>query len=156
MAEGLFCHDAGIVDEELCREVVSAVNDKIVVLDEVQNVGGIHEHPVGVHGYVRVHLFDGLLGGLHFGLVHVLGGVDDLPLQVGQIHHIRIGNADGAHARSRQIHGCRSTQTACADDEDFCVQQLFLALDANFFQDDVAGVALQLFVGKCHFTVPLP
>jgi len=41
MGEGFVAQDAGVVDEKLRRKVVGAVDHKVVVLDQVQDVAGL-------------------------------------------------------------------------------------------------------------------
>ena len=59
--------------------------------------------------------------------------MDDLPLQVGQIYFICIGNTNCPNASSCQIHGNRCTQSASTDNQNLRVQELLLSFYANFF-----------------------
>ena len=156
MGERLLRHNTGIVDEELCRKVVCAVNDEIIVLDKVHDVFAGDESPVGVDLDIRIDCLHGFLGGLYLCLAHISGGMNDLPLEIGQVYFVCICNADRTYACGSQIHCSRSTQTAGTDNQHLGIQQLLLSLDTDFFQNDVAGVTLDLFVGKCHVTVHLP
>ena len=81
--------------------------------------------------------------------------MDHLTLQVGKIDLVGIDNTDGAHAGSSQVQGRRCTQAAGADNKDAGIQELLLPLDANLLQDNVARIALKLFIRKSHAIAPL-
>ena len=74
-----------------------------------------------------------------------------LALEVGEIHLVRVSDADGAYSRSREVESCRGAKSTGADDEHLCVEQLLLPLCADFLKDNVTGVTLQLFVCECHY-----
>ena len=150
MGEGLLRHNAGVIDEELRREIIGTVDDEIVILDEVKNVLTRHEGVVRNHFHVGVHRFHRLFRRLHFGLAHIGCSVNDLALQIGKVDHVGIGNTDGAHARGGKVHRHGGPEAASANHEHLCIQKLLLALRAHLFQDDVARIALQLFVSKSH------
>ena len=69
------------------------------------------------------------------------GGVDHLALQVGEIHHVEIDEADAADARGRQIQAQRRAQSAGAHQQHLGGLQLLLAFHAHFGDDQVAAVA---------------
>jgi hypothetical protein len=69
----------------------------------------------------------------------------NLPLQVAGTDDIHIGQPDGPDARGRQVEADRTTQSACADAKDFGTQKLELSLDADFGQQQVAFVPVDLF-----------
>ena len=94
---------AGIVDQELRREIVGAVDHEIVVGNQRGDIGSADPFLMRVHRHVGIdgpHLFRGRND---LGLADVGGEMDDLPLQVGHVHHVRIGNADGADARRGEV-----------------------------------------------------
>jgi hypothetical protein len=72
--------------------------------------------------------------------------VDDLPLQIGQVHRIVVDDGERAHPCRRQIRQGRSTQPARTDDERVALKQARLSLDADFVEQDMARVAQQLIV----------
>ena len=82
MRERLACHHTRIIDEELHGEVVRAVDDEVVLLDNIERVRRVEELVVGIHLYIGVDGLDFLLGTLYLWHAHVLGEVDDLSLQV--------------------------------------------------------------------------
>jgi len=52
MGEGLLCHHASVIDQELRREIVGAVDNKIVILDEVEDVVASDEGMVSKDLYI--------------------------------------------------------------------------------------------------------
>ena len=155
MHKGLLGHNAGVVDEKLRGKVIYAVDHKVVVGDQVGDVGGVDKLLVGIDRDVGVDVLHRLLGAFHLRLADVGRGMDHLTLQVGKIDLVGIDNADGAHTGSGQIQGRRCTQAAGANDKDAGIQELLLPLDANLLQDDVARIALKLFIRKSHAIAPL-
>ncbi len=85
-------------------------------------------------------------GGVQLLASHVGGGVNDLALQVGVIHHVEVHDAERADARGSQIKRQRRTQSACADAEHLCRLQLQLPFHADFGHDQVPRVAQDLVV----------
>src|ERR1035437_679998 len=90
---------------------------------------------VGIDG---VHLFG---GGIELLATHVPGGVNHLALEVGEVHHVEIDDADAPDARGREVQAERRAQAAGAHQQDFGRFELLLALDADFRDDQVAAVA---------------
>ena len=150
MREGLTCHHTRIVDEELHGEVVGTIDDEVVFLDDIQRVRRVEELVVGIHLHIGVDGLDLLLGTLYFWHTHVLGKVDDLSLQVAQIHHIRIHDADASDASCRQIEAHGSPQATGTHHEHACVHYLLLSLDAHILQQDMSRVSLYLFFRKIY------
>ena len=77
--------------------------------------------------------------------------MDYLPLEVGKIHLVSVRNSDSAHARGCEIHSRWRAKSAGADYQHLCVEQLLLSLCADFLEDYVTRIALQLFVCECHY-----
>ena len=114
---GLAQQHAGVVDQIAGGEVVGAVGDDVVVLEDLEGVGA------GEHGLVLDDVESGIEGGeLFFGGVElfaadVLGGVDDLALEVAGVDDVEIDQAEGADAGGGQIKSQRRAQAAGADAE---------------------------------------
>ena len=117
MGEWLSCHNAGIIDQKFCREVIGTVNDEIIILDQIHNVCGIYKCAICLDGNIRVDRFHCLRSGFHLCLAHIIGGVDDLSLQVGKIYLIGINNTDRTNTCCSQIKCCRCSESACSDDQ---------------------------------------
>ena len=80
--------------------------------------------------------------------------MNDLSLEIGQIHYVGIHNADGADACCCQIQTNRCSQPSCTDYEDLGCQKFFLTHAAHFFQDDMPAVTFDLLLRKCHCPPP--
>ena len=133
MTERLLPKNAGVVDEELRREVVGAVENKVVVLDDIHDIVRHEIVVVGDDVDVRIDSPHSLCGRVNLGLSNVGRRVDYLPLQVGKVHIVGINNADGANAGRSKIQSRRGSQAARSNNEHLAVQDLFLALDADLF-----------------------
>ena len=155
VGEGLASHDAGIVDEELHGEVVGAVNDEVILPDDVEGIGGVEELVVGVNSHIGVDGEYLLLGTVHLGTAYVAREVDDLTLQVAQVHHVGVDYAYGAYACCRKIERHGGSQSACTHDEHTRLHYLLLPLNAHVLKQYVARIALYLFFREvCHSAPP--
>ena len=82
MREWLAGHHTRIVDEELHGEIVGAVDDEIIFLDDVECVRRVEECVMGFNFHVGVDGLDFLFGTLHLRHTHVLREMNHLSLQV--------------------------------------------------------------------------
>jgi len=83
---------------------------------------------------------------LHLGCADGIRAVEDLPLQVGEIDLVRVGERQLADAACREVERRRATEAARADDERARGAQPLLALDPDLIEQDVAAVAEELLV----------
>ena len=139
---------AGVVDQVARREVVRAVDDDVVVLQDLERVGA------GEHGVVLHHIQVRVEA-----LQHDLGGVDLEPADVAvewMIWRWRLLASTTSKstrpivptpAAARYMRK-RSAEAAGADAEHLGGLQLLLALHADLGQDQVPGVTGDLVVGK--------
>ncbi len=99
---GLVHEHGGVVDQVPRGEVVTAVDHHVEALEDALHV--VAEEPLLEfdHLHVGVQIPDGLLGAVHLGHAHPRGGVEDLPLEVGRVDHVRVDQAQRAHARRRR------------------------------------------------------
>jgi hypothetical protein len=74
--------------------------------------------------------------------------MDDLPLEIGQVHDVEIHDAHGADAGRRQVERQRRPQAARADGEDPSRLEPPLALDSDLGQQQVPGVAQHFRMGE--------
>src|SRR5690606_499249 len=84
--------------------------------------------------------------GVGLGSVQISGSMDDLPLQVGQIHPVVIRQPQLADPGTGQIERSRTAQSAHADDQHAAVEQALLTLHVDLLQQNLPAVAQQLFV----------
>lgn len=75
-----------------------------------------------------------------------LRAVKNLPLQVGEVDLVGIGDGQSADAACREIQRRRAAEAARADDQRVRGAQLLLALDPDLIEQDVAAVAEELLV----------
>ena len=73
----------------------------------------------------------------------------NLPLQVGQVHRVAIGQGDLADTGGSEVQGRGRAETAGADDQHMRADDARLALDADRVEQDMSAVAEKLFV--VHF-----
>ena len=137
-----------VVDHVAGREVVGAVDDQVVALEDLHHVVVVEpllvEHDVDV----GVGLGDRLLGRLRLRLADVGLPVDDLALQVGLVDLVELGDAEGADAGRGQVEQRGAAQAAGADDEHLGVLEPLLPGHPDVGDDQVAAVAAYLVDGE--------
>jgi hypothetical protein len=84
--------------------------------------------------------------GFDFWRADGIRAVENLPLEVGEVDLVRIGDGQLADAARGEVERRGTTEAAGADDERMRGAQPLLALDANFIEQDVAAVAEELLV----------
>ena len=85
------------------------------------------------------------LGGhLSLGTADVGRGEQDLPLQVGELDHVVVDDADAADAGGGEVEEHRRAEPAGADDQRRAGAQRVLAPLADLFEDELAVVPLAL------------
>ena len=141
MGEWFLCHDTCIIDQEFCRKIICSVDDEIVIPDDIHDVFGCDEFTICINFYIRVDCLHRFFCRFYFRLTKVCRCMDDLSLKIGKIHFIGICNSDGSNSGCCQIHGCRCSESAGSNDQYTGIQELFLSLCTNFFENDVAGIA---------------
>ena len=136
--------DGGVVEQIAGGEVVDAVDDHVVALDDLHDVGGVDPGLVLDHVDVGVERVDRLLRRVDLGDADALGVVDHLALQVGEVDHVVVDDPERAHASRREVQRGRRAESAGAEQEHLGVEQLPLALGADLGDQQVAGVAVAL------------
>ena len=88
----------------------------------------------------------------HLGLgpSDVGGREQDLALQVGQLHHVVVDDADATDAGCREVEQHRRAQAAGAHDQRGAGAQGVLAALADLLEDELAVVALTLVPADPH------
>ena len=143
---GFFEQHAGVVDQIAGGEVVGPVHHDVVVLQNVERILAGQRHLVPVDADVRIDVEHRLSRRIELLAAHVLGAVDDLPLQIGVIDDVEVHQSDAADARRRQVHAEGRAQTAGSDQQHLSRLELQLPLHAHFGHDQVAAVTLDLLV----------
>ena len=139
---------AGVVHQVPCREIVAAVDDDVVILDDLHDVVGHEAGFMEDHVAVGVQVVDRLLGGHHLGTADVGRAVDDLPLQVRHVHHVEVDKPDSAHSGGREVVGRRGSQSARSHQQHPGVEDLHLALLPDLGHDQVAGIPKAFFLAQ--------
>ncbi len=83
-------------------------------------------------------------GGVDLEVTDAPRRVDDLALQVGDVDHVVVDDADRADAGGGEVERGRRAEPACAEQEHLGVEQLLLTVGADLGQQQVAAVALAL------------
>src|SRR6185437_16758036 len=108
------------------REVVGAVHDQVVAVDDVEDVVRPEPDVVGHHTDVRVQEGEGLLGRVHLPVADAVHVVQDLPLQVGLVDDVHVDDPEGPHPGGGQIKGGGRSQAAGPEEQHLRLQQLLL------------------------------
>ena len=142
--------DAGGVDRESGGEVVRAVQHQVGPADQAGGVFGIEPGLNRLDRHVRVEGGQTPGGDVHLRQGDVAVGVEHLALQVGAVDLVVVHQDQPADSRGGQVERGRGPQAARADDQHRGALQRLLARAAYLAQHQVAGVALDLLVGKTH------
>ena len=93
-----------VVEQVARREVVGAVEDDVVAVDDVEHVVGAEAHVVGHDVHVGVEHRERLLRAVDLALADAVHVVEDLALQVRRVDHVHVDDAERADARGREVH----------------------------------------------------
>ncbi len=146
---GLSEDGGGVVDQVAGGEVVRAVEDEVVAGEQLQCVGGVEPDVVEPHVHQGVQCSNGVPGRLDLGPAHVRNPVDHLALQIAQVDGVVVDDSQGSHPRGGKVEEGRRAQAAGPDDQDLGVLEPALAQRADFGNDEVAGIPLDLFGSQC-------
>ena len=97
--------------------------------------------------HVGVERLDRTLGRVDLRYADARRRVDDLALEVRDVDHVVVDDAERADARRREVERGRRAEPAGAEQQHLRVEQLALAVLADLRQEEVARVALAL-VGR--------
>ena len=139
---------ARVVQQVARREVVEAVDDHVVPLDDLHDVVGAEPDGVLLDLHVRVDLVDRDLGGVDLRHADAVVRVRDLALQVREVDHVVVDDPERADARGGEVERRRRAEPARAEQEHLGVEQLHLPLEPDLGDQQVARVALALLGGE--------
>ena len=77
--------------------------------------------------------------------------MQDLSLQVREVDDIAIDQTDGAATGGSEVESGRGAEPAGADEQDFRLAQLHLALAADLAENNLTAVSLNLLFCEFHF-----
>ncbi len=83
-------------------------------------------------------------------LTDPIGRVDDLALEIADVHDVEIDDADRPDARRREVQGSRRAEAACTDEQRLRPEQFRLALGPDLGDEQVPAVAL-LLLGRQEY-----
>ena len=133
-----------VVDEEAGREVVGAVDDDVVAVEDRQHVVGAEPDVVGDDVDVGVEQGERLLGRVDLAIADAVDVVEDLALEVRLVDDVHVDDAERADAGGREVERGRRAEPAGAEQQHLGVEQLLLALVADLGQEQVALVPVAL------------
>lgn len=139
---------AGVVDQVTGGEVVRAVDDEVVLAEDLHHVLGFEPLFVKDHVDVRVDAQHAVAGGFGLGPADVRLAVDDLALQVRLVDLVELHDAQRAHAGRGQVHERGGAEAARAHGQHLGVLQALLAVHPDVRDDQVAGVPTDLVNGE--------
>ena len=108
-------HERRVVHEVARREVVGAVDDDVVAVDDVEDVVGAEARVVREDVDVGVHRREGGLRAVDLAHPDAIKGVKDLALQVRRVDDVHVDDADRADARRGEVDGRGRAETARAE-----------------------------------------
>ena len=147
---GLAEKNAGVVHKIAGWEIICAIDDDIVILEQLEGVRAGQLRFDSVDLNVGIEIRKPRAGGLALGLANIASAKSHLALKIREIHHVKIDKAQFPDTCSSKIQTERRAQTACADEQNLGIFQLELPLHANLGHDEMAAVAQNLFFRKPH------
>ena len=129
-----------VVDQITGGEIVCAVDDDVVGAKELQRIVRAEGDLVRLHLDVGIDFKDCPLGRLHLGVADGGLAVNDLALEVGFVHPVKIHNAQATHPRGGQVSEERRAQPAGTDGQHPGGLELALPLHRNLGHDQVPGI----------------
>ncbi len=135
--------DGQVVDEEAGFEVVGAVEEELGAVGEAFDVGVVDVEDVGLDGDARIDAAEFFGGGDGLG---ALGGdvvfvEEDLALEVVEFDKVAVADAEEAEAGADEGVGEDGAEGAAAEEDGAGVAEAVLAVGADAFEEDLAGVA---------------
>ena len=138
--------DTGAVDGVAGGEIVAAVEYHVGFSHQGGQPFAFDAFGHGAQADVGVEVAHAPDGGFGLVVTQPVAGMDDLPLQVGQVDGVVVADGKGADAAGGEVESGRAAQSAGADHQGVAGQQFFLAGDVDVRQQDVAGITDQLFI----------
>src|SRR5262249_36935973 len=135
---------------------VAAVGDQVVPADQRRRIAGSQADRMRLDLHPGVDRGERGAGAVDLEGADSVGSMHDLPLQIGEIDPVGIGDADRPNTGGGEVEEHRRAEAAGADDEDARGEELRLPLLADLVEDQVAGVALKLLLAELHDASQIP
>ncbi len=139
---------ASVVHQVARREVIGAIGDDVKFAEQIEGVLARKPGFELANIQERIDRLQLLGGRIQLLAAHVGGGVDDLPLQIRIVHHVKIDNSNRPHSSRAQVERQRRAQPARADAQHLRRFDLELPFHADFGHDQVPRVAQDFFVAQ--------
>src|SRR5512146_1703729 len=139
--QGSAVGQAGAVDGVAGVEIVAAIQYHVGLCDKFKQLCCIGARLEGDTLDLGVDVMQHSPRGGDLGLANRLGAMDDLPLQVAEIHGVVIAYDQLTDAAGSQIQGGGRSQSAHSDYQGSPCKQALLSFDADLFQQYVAAIA---------------
>ncbi len=138
--------DAQVIDDQPCRKIIAPVNHDINAVE--QSGAGFARHPLTqrLHRDIGVKLAHNPFNYIDLGHANISLSIEYLALEIGAADDIVINHAQAANPSGCKILDRGAANPASTDDKDMRVEQANLPCPANLLQDDMAGIAIKLFV----------
>jgi len=138
--------DAQLIHDQPCRKIIAPVDHDINAVEQCGR--GFARHPLAqrLHRDIGVDLAHDPFNHVDLGRADISLGIEYLTLEIGAADNVIINHAQPANTRSGEILDRGAANPASTNDQDMRVQQANLPRPANLLQDDMAGVAIKLFV----------
>ena len=140
----------GIVGQVAGREVVTAIGHDVVGPNDAEGILAGQARRVQRDLDVRIDAGEGVPSRFGLGPADVPGAMNDLALQVREVHHIEIHQAEFADARRRQVEGNWRAEAAGPDAEHAGRANFLLALEADLGQNEVARITAEFVFVEFH------
>jgi len=142
--------EAGVVHEKTSGKIIRTVEHDVELGDQRKDVVAVDVLVIGLDRDLRVDRRQGFAARLHFRHADRRRGVQDLPLQVREVDDITIDQTDGADTGGSEIKSGGRAEPTGADEQDFRLAQLHLALATDFAENNLAAVSLNLLFSEFH------
>src|SRR5262249_39811625 len=139
---------AGVVHQVARGEVVGAVDDDVVRLQDLQRVGRRQLRLVQLDAHAGVDRLQPITGRLQLGPAHVGGAVQHLALQVAEVDDVEVDGAEAPAAGRGGVQRGGRAGPAGADQQHGGGLEALLPLQPDLGHDEVAAVALHLLRGQ--------
>ncbi len=132
----------GVVGQIAGLDAVAAVDDEVVLLEELEGVGGLEPNVVHLDRYLGVDRCHPVGGGLRLAAAQIGRGVDGLPCEIARLDQVVVEDAEGSDSRCGQRRDDGAAEPARADHEHARPGELALRFRPEPGQDQAARVPL--------------
>ena len=138
--------NAQVIDDQPCRKIIAPVDHDINAVEQCGR--GFARHPLAqrLHYDIRVKLPHDPFNHINLARADISLSIKSLTLEIGAADDVIINHAQPTNTSRSEILDSGTANPARTNDQDMCVQQADLPSPANLLQDDMAGVAIKLFV----------